>query len=134
MSRTLELLVRLLPPAFRDDFRVPEYCSGAATLQIKVWLGQAGTVTPLHRDVPHNLNVHLTGRKRWLLFAPGESRRLHPRGLFSGMPNFASTCARPMSDTHANPKPPPSTAPSHTAITTQGSACTLRSMVPKLRL
>jgi hypothetical protein len=79
-----------LPPAFRQDFRVPEYCTGAATLQVKVWLGQAGTVTPLHRDVPHNLNVHLTGRKRWLLFSPGESRRLYPRGLFSGMPNFAS--------------------------------------------
>jgi hypothetical protein len=77
------------PPPFRQDFRVPRYCEGAATIQAKVWLGQAGTVTPLHRDVPHNLNVHLTGRKRWLLFAPTESRRLYPRGLFSGMPNFA---------------------------------------------
>jgi len=79
-----------LPSAFRQDFVMPEYCAGAATVQIKVWLGQAGTVTPLHRDVPHNLNVHLTGRKRWLLFPPRESRRLYPRGLFSGMPNFAS--------------------------------------------
>jgi [protein]-arginine 3-hydroxylase / protease len=78
------------PPALQQDFRLPDYCAGAASLQVKVWLGQAGTVTPLHRDVPHNLNVHLTGRKRWLLFAPAESRRLYPRGLFSGMPNFAA--------------------------------------------
>ena len=62
------------PASLHDDFRMPEYCTGAASLQVKVWLGQAGTVTPLHRDVPHNLNVHLTGRKRWLLFPPGASR------------------------------------------------------------
>lgn len=78
------------PPSLQADFRLPEYCAGAASLQVKVWLGQAGTVTPLHRDVPHNLNVHLTGRKRWLLFPPGESRRLYPRGLLSGMPNFGA--------------------------------------------
>lgn len=77
------------PAALQQDFRVPAYCAAAATLQVKVWLGQAGTVTPLHRDVPHNLNVHLTGRKRWLLFPPTESGRLYPRGLLSGMPNFA---------------------------------------------
>jgi len=50
----------------------------------------AGTVTPLHRDVPHNLHVHLRGRKRWLLFPPQETSRLYSRGLFSGMPNFSA--------------------------------------------
>ncbi|MGH7289813.1 MAG: cupin-like domain-containing protein [Myxococcota bacterium] len=53
-----------------------------------MWIGKAGTVMPLHRDVPHNFHVHLSGRKRWLLFAP--SARVYPRGVFSGMPNFAS--------------------------------------------
>lgn len=77
------------PAAFQQDYRVPVYCVGARHLRAKVWLGKAGTVTPLHRDVPHNLHVHLTGRKRWLLFAPSQSARLYPRGLLSGMPNFA---------------------------------------------
>ncbi len=77
------------PAAFEGDYRVPPYCADARHLRAKVWLGKAGTVTPLHRDVPHNLHVHLSGRKRWLLFAPGQSARLYPRGLFSGMPNFA---------------------------------------------
>lgn len=77
------------PPAFQQDFRVPVYCAGARHLRAKVWLGKAGTVTPLHRDVPHNLHVHLSGRKRWLLFAPGAAAQLYPCGLFSGMPNFA---------------------------------------------
>jgi len=78
-----------LPATFHDEYRIPPYCADAAHLRIKLWLGKAGTVTPVHRDVPHNLNVHLVGRKRWLLFAPRESSRMYPRGLLSGMPNFA---------------------------------------------
>jgi len=77
------------PEIFQDDYRVPPYCIGAPHLRSKVWLGKAGTVTPLHRDVPHNLHVHLTGRKRWLLFPPGRSSLLYPRGVLSGMPNFS---------------------------------------------
>ncbi len=78
-----------LPAAFQADHRVPAYCANASHLRGKFWLGKAGTVTPMHRDVPHNLNVHLTGRKRWLLYPPG-SAGMYPRGLFSGMPNFSS--------------------------------------------
>jgi hypothetical protein len=77
------------PPTLQRDYRVPPYCVGAPHLRAKVWIGKAGTVTPVHRDVPHNLHVHLTGRKRWLLFSPRDSSRMYPRGLFSGMPNFA---------------------------------------------
>jgi Cupin-like domain len=77
------------PPAFERDYRVPAYCAGAPHLRAKVWIGKTGTVTPLHQDVPHNLHVHLTGRKRWLLVSPGQSSRVYRRGLLSGMPNFA---------------------------------------------
>jgi hypothetical protein len=77
------------PPAFQRDYRVPTYCAAAPHLRAKVWLGKAGTVTPLHRDVPHNLHVHLRGRKRWLLVPPVRSSRVYPRGLLSGMPNFS---------------------------------------------
>ena len=77
------------PAGFKSDYRVPPYCVGAPHLRAKVWLGKAGTVTPLHRDVPHNLHVHLSGRKRWLLFPPRQSVGLYPCGLLSGMPNFS---------------------------------------------
>ncbi|HJQ83711.1 MAG TPA: cupin-like domain-containing protein [Candidatus Binatia bacterium] len=76
------------PSAFARDYRVPRYCEGAAYMRAKVWIGKGGTVTPMHRDVPHNLHVHLTGRKRWLLFPPGGAR-MYSRGLLSGMPNFS---------------------------------------------
>lgn len=78
-----------LPPAFQEEYRVPAYCAGAPHMRAKLWMGKVGTVTPMHRDVPHNLNVHLTGRKRWLLIGPGQASRVYTRGLFSGMPNFA---------------------------------------------
>jgi hypothetical protein len=77
------------PATFQDAYQVPPYCVGAPHLRAKVWVGKGGTVTPMHRDVPHNLHVHLSGRKRWLLFAPEQSRRVYPRGLLSGMPNFS---------------------------------------------
>jgi len=76
------------PEAFQRDYRLPVYCEGAASMRAKVWLGKAGTVTPMHRDVPHNLHVHLSGNKRWLLFPPGGAG-MYSRGLFSGMPNFS---------------------------------------------
>jgi hypothetical protein len=77
------------PESFQNEYRVPTYCADAIHLRSKVWVGKAGTVTPMHRDVPHNFYVHLSGRKRWLLFSPKDSARLYPHGIFSGMPNFA---------------------------------------------
>jgi hypothetical protein len=77
------------PEAFKRDYRVPDYCARAWHMRAKVWVGKAGTVTPLHVDVPHNLHVHLSGRKRWLLVPPSQCWRLYLRGPFSGMPAFA---------------------------------------------
>jgi len=79
-----------LPDAIEHDYQVPIYCRGAPHLQAKLWIGKADTVTPTHRDVPHNLNVHLFGRKRWLLFSPAATSCMYSRGLLSGMPNFSS--------------------------------------------
>jgi len=77
------------PARLQQDYETPPYCTGAPYLQAKVWVGKEGTVTPAHRDIPHNFHVHLGGRKRWLLFSPRESSHMYRRGLFSGLPNFA---------------------------------------------
>jgi lysine-specific demethylase 8 len=77
------------PEAFQKEYRVPVYCAGAPHMRAKVWVGKEATVTPLHVDVPHNLHVHLSGRKRWLLVPASQARRLYLRGPFSGMPAFA---------------------------------------------
>jgi lysine-specific demethylase 8 len=78
-----------LPQQFQRDHRPPSYCTDAWHLRAKFWVGKSGTVTPMHRDVPHNLNVHLTGRKRWLLYPPGGAG-MYSRGFLSGMPNFSA--------------------------------------------
>lgn len=78
-----------LPEEFQSHLRIPVYCRGARYLRAKLWLGRAHTVTPLHWDVPHNLHVHLAGRKRWILFPPQARAALYPRGFLSGMPNFS---------------------------------------------
>lgn len=73
----------------RRDLSPPVYCAGASWLRAKLWLGGAGTVTPLHWDLPHNLHSVVTGAKRFVLFAPRQRRSLYGNSLFSRMPNFS---------------------------------------------
>jgi hypothetical protein len=42
-----------------------------------LWLGGAGTFTPLHHDLTNNLLVQITGRKQVTLIAPTETPRLY---------------------------------------------------------
>lgn len=60
-------------PALRADVMVPDYvCLGGGDLvAINVWLGPAGTLTPLHTDPHHNLLCQAVGRKHVRLYAPG---------------------------------------------------------------
>ncbi|MDP9649628.1 hypothetical protein J2793_005095 [Paraburkholderia caledonica] len=44
----------------------------------RVWLGPAGTVTPLHCDFEDNLFAQVLGRKRFLLYSPAVADALHP--------------------------------------------------------
>jgi hypothetical protein len=49
-----------------------------------MWIGPAGTFTPLHHDLTNNLLLQLVGRKQVLLAAPGETPRLYnDRHVFS---------------------------------------------------
>jgi hypothetical protein len=43
----------------------------------RFWVGPAGTITPVHFDLAHNLFVQLVGRKRFTLFGPDQSAALH---------------------------------------------------------
>jgi hypothetical protein len=78
-----------LPDRLRRDLPEPAFCRDAAWRSGKLWIGAAGVVSALHFDLADNLHTVLSGRKRFLLFAPDESPRLYPCGLRSGMPNGA---------------------------------------------
>lgn len=76
-----------MPADFQRDVVTPRYCEGATHLRSRFWLARAGTVTPLHRDLPHNLSAQVFGRKRWLLYPP--SAAVYPCRPWSRAPNFA---------------------------------------------
>jgi len=79
----------MMRPAFRallDDVRAPRGVieapipPGATSL----WIGPAGTVTPLHHDSTNILFCQIYGRKRFELIAPTETALLaEPYGFYS---------------------------------------------------
>jgi hypothetical protein len=70
--------------ALLDEIELPEgypRADGGAAL----WLGPAGTVTPLHHDTSNILFCQVHGRKRWKLAAPWETSLLDgARSLYAG--------------------------------------------------
>jgi hypothetical protein len=50
-----------------DDYRWPFF-----------FMGAPGAVSPIHRDLAHNLAAHLFGAKRWRLYSPDQAELLYP--------------------------------------------------------
>ncbi|HRI71075.1 MAG TPA: cupin-like domain-containing protein, partial [Polyangium sp.] len=69
-------------PSLRDDLVFPD--TGPLSTDV-VWIGPAGTATPIHFDFVPNVYAQLFGQKRWRLWRP--ERRLQPR--FAGLGGFA---------------------------------------------
>lgn len=77
-------------PELRKDFMIPDYCSlidntstncsegNGDEVDIKAWLGPAGTISPLHYDPKHNLLCQVFGRKHVILASPEDSEKLYP--------------------------------------------------------
>jgi hypothetical protein len=57
-------------PELRDDVRVPSYLNNTAMLIVSLWMGPAGSITPIHHDFTDNLFVQVLGRKRVVLYDP----------------------------------------------------------------
>lgn len=64
-------------PTLMQDIDYPVYLDTTRPPRVNLWFGAAGTQTQLHYDDSHNLFAQLSGRKRFLLFSPGDSRRLY---------------------------------------------------------
>lgn len=69
-------------PSLRADLGFPDMGLFSADV---IWIGPAGTSTPVHYDMATNLYAQLVGRKRWRLWRP--ERALKPR--FGGLGGFA---------------------------------------------
>lgn len=78
-----------LPDALARAVPVPARMARSPLVRRKLWISRAGTMSPLHRDMPHNLLAQLVGRKTLWLAAPGEARNVYPYSFLSGAPNLA---------------------------------------------
>ncbi|XP_033157988.1 bifunctional peptidase and arginyl-hydroxylase JMJD5 [Drosophila mauritiana] len=70
-------------PALKEDISIPDYCTISnkdtpEAVDIKAWLGPAGTVSPMHYDPKHNLLCQVFGSKRIILAAPADTDNLYP--------------------------------------------------------
>jgi len=59
-------------------------CGFRPVPQLNLWLGPGGHTEPLHFDRHDGTMLQIWGRKRVVLFAPGQTGNLYPFGFFSG--------------------------------------------------
>lgn len=76
-----------LPQEARCDVPPPPHCAAATWKNGNLWIGGAGTIARLHRDLADNLHAVVAGRKRFTLVAPRHSSHLYPHHLFDTFPN-----------------------------------------------
>ena len=70
-------------PALREDIIIPDYCFTGDSeeeeeLDINVWIGPAGTVSPAHTDKKHNVLCQVSGYKYVAVFYPDMTASLYP--------------------------------------------------------
>jgi hypothetical protein len=66
-------------PELLRDIETPHVLDATKRLvAINLWVGGAGTKSALHYDSMDNLLVQVQGRKRVMLFPPGEAENLYP--------------------------------------------------------
>ncbi|PSS06491.1 hypothetical protein PHLCEN_2v3720 [Hermanssonia centrifuga] len=72
----------ITPDLFRDDWMNSYYTAHTADDFRFVYVGAAGTFTPLHRDVycSYSWSTNVCGRKRWWLFPPEQTPYLFLKG------------------------------------------------------
>jgi hypothetical protein len=53
----------------------------------KLWIGAAGNLSALHRDLAHNLHTVIAGAKRFWLLSPAQGACVYPNPPWRGLPN-----------------------------------------------
>ena len=68
-------------PALSEDIITPDYCytgHSEEEVEVNVWIGPAGTVTPAHTDKKHNVLCQVSGYKYVAIFYPDMTDSLYP--------------------------------------------------------
>jgi lysine-specific demethylase 8 len=90
-------------PALRNDLAVPDFCyvSPPPPVQgtpvaseeytkveeplLNLWMGPAGTISPLHHDAYHNVLCQVVGKKYIRLYSPEQSDCVYPMSEANGV-------------------------------------------------
>ncbi|ORY47479.1 Clavaminate synthase-like protein, partial [Rhizoclosmatium globosum] len=73
-------LFRQIPELY-NDIATPDFChmtDSDSDPTPSIWLGPAGTISPLHTDPRHNIFTQIIGRKYIRLYAPTETENVYP--------------------------------------------------------
>lgn len=73
-------------PRLQEDIITPDYCyvGESDDVQVNVWFGPKGTISPLHHDPDHNFLCQVVGSKYIRLYEESVSALLYPHeGLLS---------------------------------------------------
>ncbi|VBB29800.1 unnamed protein product [Acanthocheilonema viteae] len=70
-------------PELLNDIIIPDYCAfgeeGIDNVDMNIWIGPAGTVSPLHFDPKNNIFCQVVGRKFLRLVPATEAENVYPR-------------------------------------------------------
>uniref|UniRef100_A0A1I7VNN0 Acetyltransferase n=1 Tax=Loa loa TaxID=7209 RepID=A0A1I7VNN0_LOALO len=70
-------------PELLDDIIIPDYCAfgedGIDNVDMNIWIGPAGTVSPLHFDPKSNIFCQVVGRKFLRIVSAVETENVYPR-------------------------------------------------------
>ncbi len=77
-------------PTLKADLGTPEFClcGEEDDVEVNLWFGPAGTVSPLHTDPKHNILCQIFGEKYVRLYPETESPKIYP---FEGDPLLFNT-------------------------------------------
>jgi hypothetical protein len=81
--------VDVLFPPLMNDIKRPDYFKEKSHISTNFWFAGAGSTTPMHYDLVHNLFGQVIGRKRFILYGPDQTRLLYPFPNSSPISHFS---------------------------------------------
>lgn len=75
-------------PPLVNDVLAPPFLKGREE-SVRLWIGPAGNISPLHYDGADNFLCQVRGRKRLVLFAPSDTDSLYPNRMTSAIPHLS---------------------------------------------
>lgn len=81
--------VDVLFPQLMNDIKSPDYFKEKSLISTNLWFAGEGNITPMHYDLVHNLYAQVMGRKRFILFAPEQTKLLYPFPKSSRIAHFS---------------------------------------------